>query len=128
MPRIRTLIATAVVAAATLVVPATALAKGTDVIRTGDCTGTATAKLKVGLDNGRIDLEFEVDSNKVGQTWRVKIKDNGVLRYNALRTTQAPSGSFTVDRRMANMAGTDQIVARARNVTSGQVCVAKLDF
>ena len=128
MARLRTLIATAVVAGATLAVPAGAMAKDNDVIRTGDCSGAANWKLKVGLDDGRIDLEFEVDSNRVGQTWRVKLKDNGILRYNALKTTKAPSGSFEVDRQMANLAGTDHIVARARNVNSGQLCVAKLAF
>jgi hypothetical protein len=128
MPRIRTLIATALVAGAVLAVPGPAMAKDGDVIRTGDCSGRADWKLKVGLDDGRIDLEFEVDSNRAGQVWRVKIRDNGVLRYNALRTTAGASGSFTVDRRMRNMAGTDQIVARARNINSGQLCVARLSF
>ena len=128
MPRIRTLLATAIIAGATLALPATTFAKDGDVLRTGSCSGSADWKLKVGPEDGRLEVEFEVDSNRVGQTWRVKIKDNGVLRYNALRTTLAPSGSFEVERRIPNMAGTDQIVARARNVNSGQLCVARLSF
>ena len=98
MPRIRTLIATALVAGAVLAVPATAAAADDDIIRTGTCSGSADWKLKAGPDDGRLEVEFEVDSNRVGQTWRVKIRDNGVLRYNALRTTRAPSGSFEVER------------------------------
>lgn len=126
MSRLRILLGTALVAGALIAVPSPALAKSGDVIRTGSCTGSADWKLKVGPDNGRWEVEFEVDSNRVGQTWRVKIKSNGVLRYNRLKITQAPSGSLTARKRVPNAAGSDVIVARARNVASGQVCVARL--
>jgi hypothetical protein len=126
MHRIRVLIGTALVAGAILSVPSPAMAKDGDVIRTGNCSGSADWKLKVSPENGRWEVEFEVDSNRVGQTWRVKIYDNGVLRYNNLKTTTAPSGSFTARKIMSNMAGTDNIVARARNVNSGQLCVGKV--
>ena len=128
MLRIRTLAGTAVVAAALLAIPGPALAKDGDVIRTGDCSGRADWKIKVSPENGALEVEFEVDSNRAGQTWRVRIWDDGVLRYNSLKTTKAPSGSFTARDVMRNMAGTDNIVARARNVNSGQVCVAKVNF
>lgn len=128
MSRIKALAGTAVIAAALLAVPAPALAKGTDVIRTGNCSGAADWKLKVGREDAGLDVEFEVDSNRVGQVWRVRIWDNGVLRYSNLRTTRAPSGSFTVSRTIRNMAGSDTIVARARNINSGQVCVARLTY
>ena len=49
-----------------------------------------------------------------------------MLRYRARQTTQAPSGSFSVERRIADMAGSDHIVARARNLASGQVCMGSL--
>ena len=126
MTRFRSLLATTLVAGAILAVPSTAAAAGNDIIRTGSCSGTADWKLKAGPDNGRLEVEFQVDSNRAGQVWRVRILDNGVLRYDALRTTQAPSGSFSVTRRIPNMAGTDHILARARNVRSGQLCIAKL--
>lgn len=126
MYRIRALIATALVAGAILSVPSAALGKSGDVIRTGSCSGSADWKLKVSPDNGRWEVEFEVDSNRVGQTWRVKIRDNGVLRYKSLKMTTAPSGSFTARKIIRNMAGTDNIVARARNLNSGQLCVARL--
>lgn len=126
MPRIRTLVATALVAGAVLVVPSPAMAKDGDVIRTGSCSGAADWKLKVSPEDAGWGIEFEVDANRVGQVWRVRILDNGVLRYRGLRTTKAPSGSFTVRRTIRDMAGTDTIVARARNLASGQVCVARL--
>jgi hypothetical protein len=128
MSRIKALAGTAVIAAALLAIPAPALAKGTDVIRTGSCSGAADWKLKVGREDAGLDVEFEVDANRVGQVWRVRIWDNGVLRYGNLKTTKAPSGSFTVHRTIRNMAGTDTIVARARNVNSGQLCVARITY
>jgi hypothetical protein len=126
MPRFRTLIATALVAGAVLAVPAPTFAKAGDIIRTGNCSGSADWKLKVSPENGRWEVEFEVDSNRVGQTWRVKIYSEGVLRYNQLKQTLAPSGSFTARKIVPNTTGTDDIVARARNINSGHLCVAKL--
>lgn len=128
MHRTRALIGTAMIAGALMALPAPAMAKSGDIVRTGNCSGAADWKVKAGARDGGIEVEFEVDSNRVGQTWRVKIRDNGVLRYNNLRTTKAPSGSFTVHRTIRNMSGTDNIVARARNIKSGQVCIAKVNI
>lgn len=113
-------VATAVLLIGAMTAPVAA--KSGDVVRTGDCSGSANWKLKGGLDDGRIKVEFEVDSNRIGQTWRVRLKDNGEVFFRGLRTTLAPSGSFTVEKRTANRAGTDKIVGFARNVNSGQTC------
>ena len=40
----------------------------------------------------------------------------------ARATTHAPSGSFSVERRMVNLRGTDKIVFKARNLRTGEVC------
>jgi hypothetical protein len=102
-------------------------AKGGDaIIRTGSCSGSADWKLKAKHDDGRIETEWEVDSNRSGQTWRVRIRDNGVLVVATRATTGGASGSFSVERRVANRAGTDSLVARARNLSSGQTCVGRL--
>ena len=123
---VRLLAALALILAATTLAASPAAAKSGDVVRTGSCSGAADWKLKAGADNGRIEVEFEVDSNRNGQVWRVKLRDNGVLRLRARYTTMAPSGSFTARRTIANMAGSDHIVARARNLASGQVCVGSV--
>jgi hypothetical protein len=83
----------------------------------GACTSHGSWKLKAKPDDGRIEIEFEVDVNRVGQTWHVRITDNGHLVTSRNRTTLAPSGSFTVERHTANRAGTDVIRAHA---TRGQ--------
>ncbi len=111
-----------------LLIPVAAAAKGGDAVRvTGSCTGHSTSKLKAKHDNGRIEVEFEVDQNRNGKVWRVKLWDDGVRVFAGYRTTVAPSGSFSLSRRIANRAGTDTIVAKATNLKSGEVCRAKLN-
>ena len=100
-------------------------AKGGDVIRTGVCSGAAHWKLKLSPDNGRIEVEFQVDTNRVGQAWRVRIRHNDVLIFVGKRVTKAPSGAFTVRRLTNNRAGTDSFRAGARAVVSGQTCVGR---
>ena len=53
--------------------PATAHAKGDDdgrVQRSGSCA-TGVWKLKAKPDDGRLEVEFEIDTNRTGQTWHV---------------------------------------------------------
>jgi hypothetical protein len=100
-------------------------AKGGDVIRTGVCSGAAHWKLKLSPDNGRIEVEFQVDTNKIGRAWHVRIRHNGVLIFVGKRVTMAPSGAFTVRRLTNNRAGTDSFRAGARAAVSGQTCVGR---
>lgn len=112
-----------------LAAPAGTLAKGSDGVRAvGTCTGRSTSELKAKHDDGRIEVEFEVDQNRNGKLWTVRLYDDGVRVYTGLRRTVAPSGSFTVHRWIPNRAGTDTIVARAVNATTGEVCRAKVNL
>ena len=79
-------------------------------------------------DNARLEAEFEVDSNVVGQKWTVTIRDNTVLRHTGTHTTTAPSGSFTARSLMPDMAGDDRIVARATNPATGEICVGRVTY
>ena len=117
-----------VAVASCLAVSAPAQASGSDKVRVGSCTGATDWKLKVGLDDGRLEVEGQVDSNRVGQTWNWRMYHNGSLSAYGTRTTLAPSGSFTVRRTMLNRAGTDGIVFRAVNPRSGEVCRGTLSF
>ena len=109
--------------------PASASGGGGDAIRTsGACSnGPGVWKLKGKADDGLIEVEFEVDTNRVGQVWHVRITDNGTVIADRNFTTKAPSGSFTVHRRPANQAGvTDTIRAfatRGDRICRGQVQV-----
>ena len=102
-------------------------ARGDDeVIRQGDCSGSADWKLKVKADDGRLEVEGEVDSNVNGQTWTWLFRHNGSVTARGTSTTVAPSGSFEVRRRMVDLAGTDRIVFRAEH--NGQVCRGVVNF
>jgi hypothetical protein len=91
----------------------------------GTCTRRSTSKLKVKPDNGRLQTEFEVDQNRNGVTWKVTIRRNGKLAVKTNATTRAPSGSFSVERRLTNGAGSDKITARATS-PAGEVCTASI--
>ena len=101
---------------------------GGGVQKSGTCTASSTWKLKAKADNGRLEVEFEVDQNVNGDTWNVSLRDNGMVFFKGTRVTQPPSGSFTVHRRTANQAGTDQIIGRATNQSTGEVCRGALSI
>jgi hypothetical protein len=117
-------VAVAVAALAALLGAASAPAKGGGdaVIKNGSCSGAATWKLKAKHDNAAIETEFEVDQNRVGKRWKVVIRQNGVKRFEGIRTTKPPSGSFTVHRLLDDKAGSDKVVAKARALATGQTC------
>src|SRR6476646_6197966 len=91
---VRRTIATVTVTAAafsgiTLLAPAAEASGGggARVITTGSCSGSANWKLKAKHDDGRLEVEFEVESNRTGQY--------GAVRVTAPRTAAAdrsPSG------------------------------------
>ncbi|GAA2735077.1 hypothetical protein GCM10009867_16610 [Pedococcus aerophilus] len=105
-----------------------ASAKGLDVRASGTCSQGSAWKLKAKADNGRIETELEVDSNRVGQAWSVRLSDNGVLLWSGSRTTVAPSGSFSVNRLVANRTGTDRFTATATTASTGETCTAVVVF
>ncbi len=114
--------ALAVLVLASLAAAPSASAKAGDVIERGSCSGASTWKLKLSPEDGRIEVEFEVDQNVVGDTWRVRILHDGELVFAGKRTTEAPSGSFEVRIVRPNHAGTDRFVGRARNLSTDEVC------
>lgn len=127
-----TFIGIAALAAMLLVLAPTALAGqskgGKGIIKQGKCTGSSTWKLKVKSDDGRLQTEFEVDQNRVGKRWRVTLVRDGSTVFRGIRTTVAPSGSFTVRRLLTASAGTTRIVASAKALQSGESCRAVVSF
>ena len=117
-----------VVGAPALTSPASASHGGDDdrVIKTGSCSGGADWKLKVKTDDGRLEVEGEVDSNQSGQSWNWKIKDNGSVAAKGTDVTGGRSGSFSVERKITNQAGTDTVTFRASY--AGEVCTGTIAF
>jgi hypothetical protein len=105
-----------------LAMPAVTTARDGDVIRRGDCTSASDWKLKLSPEDGRIEVEFEVDQNRNGQTWNVRLKQDGVTFWSGQKTTRAPSGSFEVRKLASDRAGVHTFVGRARNPKTGEVC------
>jgi hypothetical protein len=101
---------------------APASARDGDVRVFGTCTASSKTKIKLGLRDGRIEAETEVDSNRNGQRWSVRMRQNGVLVHNGTAVTQAPSGSFTVRKVLRNTAGTDRVTTVSRNPLTGETC------
>ena len=104
-----------------------AVAKDGDILRAGTCTQASTSKLKLSPENGRIEVEFEVDQNRNGVRWTVTLQRNGRRIARLVRTTRAPSGSFEARVVAGNGAGPDAFRARAAS-PSGEVCTARATF
>jgi len=86
---------------------------GGGVSASGTCTNGGHFKLKAKHDDGRIEMEYQVDSNRAGQVWAVRITDNGKVVVSRHVTTAGQSGSFTIRKVIANRPGLDTIHARA---------------
>lgn len=127
LPSVPTVIAAtfaAAVFAGAVAGPALAQGGGGDVRTVAKCGASSTIKLKARHDDGRIQIEMEVDSNRVGQVWSTRVTDNKVTVFAGNKTTVAPSGSFGVRVLAPNRAGTDTIVGAARNTRTGEICRA----
>ena len=112
---------TIALAAAASLAAAPALAKDGDgrVIKRGACSDGSTWKLKVKPDDGRMEVEFEVDQNVNGVPWKVTIRNGDTVVARGTKTTRAPSGSFSFERKVTGASG-DTFTARATR--DGETC------
>lgn len=99
-----------------------------EVIRHGSCSGSTDWKMKAKADDGRIEVESEIDSNRTGQVWHWTLRHDGNVAADGRSTTRGRSGSFEVERKTRNAAGTDAFRFRAVNRATGEVCVARVRF
>ncbi len=120
--------AVALTAAVLLTTAGPALAKAGDVRTSGACQGVADWKLKASPEDGRIEVEGEIDSNRAGQTWHWSLTHNGAAAGSGNRTTAGRSGSFEVRRITDNRAGTDTFVFNARRPGTQQICRGTIRF
>jgi hypothetical protein len=97
---------------------------GRDVRVAGACTASSTSKLKLSPENGRIEVEFEVDQNRNGVVWRVALYRNGVRVTSTTATTRGPSGSFEA-RRVISRAGAPTRFTAVATRASGERCSAR---
>ncbi|MBI4941950.1 MAG: hypothetical protein HY830_14500 [Actinobacteria bacterium] len=100
-------------------------AKAGRVEKRGACSPSGSWKLKAGPENGKIEIEYEVEARS-GQRWKVVIKDNGITRVNTTKKTVA--GVFHVRKVVTNLKGTDVISAKATNLVTGATCSGSVRF
>ena len=127
----RRLLITAAAATTALVLPALSTGSGGDdreVRKAGQCTADSSSKIKVKEDDGRLEVEFEVDQNRDGVTWKVKIKDNGDAVHKSQEVTRGPSGSFSLEQKIDDRSGADRIKAVGRERSGDERCVATVTF
>lgn len=113
--------------ATVLVAAPVGIAKRGDVRVGGTCTKASTSKLKLSDEDGRIEVEFEVDQNRNGVRWTVVFMQNGKRFARMSRVTKPPSGSFEARFVASKKSGSDTFVARATS-PSGEVCTARASF
>ena len=85
----------------------------------GQCSGSARWELKAKERDGGVEVEFEVDSNVVGQQWDYTLSGPDGVLSSGTRTTTAPSGSFSVEVKTSGSAN-DTFVGQA--TSGGQEC------
>jgi hypothetical protein len=113
---------TASLATAAIALAPPSSARGVEVRSSGTCAGTGTWKLKAKAQDRRIEVDYELDTNRVGQTWRVNLSDSSVVVYDGRSVTRAPSGSFEVERVIVNRPGRDVVRVVATSVRTGATC------
>lgn len=101
-------------------------AKDPEVRVSGNCTKASSAKLKLSTEDGQVEVEFEVDQNRVGRRWSVVLRQNGAVIRRLTRVTRAPSGSFEARVLAPNRAGVDRFIATATR--PGETCTARASF
>ena len=89
------------------------------------CSEGSRAELRAERDDGRLEVELEVDQGRSGVRWSVVIRRNGSRVVSTRATTRGRSGSFEVERHISDSPGPDRITARARSA-SGEVCRASV--
>ena len=78
--------------------------------------------MKASPEDGRLEVELEVDQNRVGRRWRVTLSRRGNTVFTGVRRTTRPSGSFELRRLVTDGAGADRIKGQARELRTGERC------
>jgi hypothetical protein len=88
----------------------------------GVCGRGATSKLQVKARDGALEVEFEVEHTRARAKWSVSLVREGAVQWRGNARTSSRR-SFSIERRMSDLPGPDQIMARAVS-SSGITCQA----
>jgi hypothetical protein len=109
-----------VLLALALLGPGSALARGgpgggddrPEVRVAGVCGRGASSRLKLKARDGAIEAEFEVHGRS-GARWRVVFVQERRVAWRGRARTAGASRSFSLERRLSDYPGADQVMARA---------------
>ena len=79
----------------------------------GTCGKGVTSQLRLRAEDGAISVEFELDSNRGGQRWRLVLVHERRVVWRGRARTRSGSGSFRIRRSVPDFAGVDQVSVRA---------------
>jgi hypothetical protein len=78
----------------------------------GMCGRGASASLKLKADDGGIEAEFELQHHR-STRWRVVVVQERRIVYRGRERTSALRGSLSIERRLDDLPGADEVMARA---------------
>ena len=107
-------------AMAPMIVVPPAAAEDVDVERHGSCSDAGRWELDLDREHGRIEVDYGVDTNVSGETWRVRLRHDGSVFFRGVRETHGDDGSFEIERHVNDRGGTDRFVARSANTSTGK--------
>lgn len=96
-----------------------------EVVARGRCDGGSTWALRLVEHRRWIGVAFRVDSDAVGEVWRVQLRHEGRPFFLDLRRSSDPDGFVGVRRPVRNTRGLDVVAAKAVNLETRERCVAR---
>jgi hypothetical protein len=100
-----------------------------EVTRSGSCSGSTGWTMTAKGDDGRIEIETEIESGVSGQKWRWVLRHDGSVSARGKAKTDEPDGSFAVKRKTVDAeGGTDRFKFRAVQRGDGEKCVARVRY
>lgn len=83
------------------------------VLAPGACGHGARSWLRLRGRDSAIAMDFEVDENRAGRRWKIVVVHERRVAWRGWGRTHAPSGSFSLEQRVADWPGPDQVMVRA---------------
>lgn len=108
-----------------LLAPGSASAGGDDTRREGRCARGVEWEMGAKPDEGRFEIEVEIDADRRGQRWTWVLTHNGSVSDRGTSTTRG-GGAFEVERLAVDVPGLDTF--RFKATRKGVRCVAQVSL
>jgi hypothetical protein len=113
------------VAAVGLLAATPAVAQTRTVAARGPCSGDSHWRMVLIQDQRRIGIGFKVVEGIVGDVWRVRVAHGRRIIFQGGLATHGDDGSFAIRLTTRNRPGPDFFRARAHNLSTDEVCLAR---